>query len=106
MVGADEGAQLFGDGEGDQIIGHRQKPPPLALQPLGGIGMAALGAGAMVAGVIGKVQPSARAPKELTSEGGSAAAQNGRNGAPVRRQQARAKLPFIRRPVAAQDFGQ
>lgn len=101
LVGTDQGAQLCGDGESDQVVWDRQKAAALAGEPFGGIGMSALGAGAMVAGVISKVLPSALAPIELTSEGGSAAAENGSDGAPVRGQQARTKLPFIRRPVAA-----
>jgi len=51
-VGANECAQLFGDGEGDQIIGQGQEPAPLTLQPVRGVGIAALRTGPMVAGVI------------------------------------------------------
>jgi hypothetical protein len=60
----------------------------------------------MIAGVIGKVLPAALAPEDLTSENGRAATKNSSDGAPVRRQEACAKLLFIRRPVAAQNFGQ
>jgi hypothetical protein len=62
--------------------------------------------GAVVAGVISKVLAAALAPEELASECGGAAVENGVDGAPVRRQQTRAKLPFVGRPVAAQDFSQ
>ena len=103
---ADDHTQLLGDGEGDQVIRHGQESPPLALQPFGGVGVAALGTGTMIARVISKVLPAAAAPEELASQCGGAAGKNGRDGAPVRGQQARAKLPFIRRPVAAQDFSQ
>ena len=106
LMRADEGAQLCGDSEGDQIIRHWEESAPLALEPLGGIGMATLGTGAMIAGVISKVLAAAIALEELASEGGGPAGKNGRDGAPVRGQEARAKLPFVRRPVAAQDFGQ
>ena len=103
---ADEGAQWAGDGKGDQIIRDRQKSAALAGEPLAGIGVAALGTGAVIAGVISKMLASALAPEDLTSKCGRAATENGSDGAPVRGQQARAKLPFIRRPVAAQDFSQ
>lgn len=106
LAGADERAQFGRHGESDQIIRRRQEPLALAGQPLGGVGMAALRAGAMIAGVVGKMLPPALAPEELASERGGAATENGSNGAPMRRPQARAKLPFIRRPMAAQDFGQ
>jgi hypothetical protein len=101
LVGTDQGAQLCGDGESDQVVRDRQEASTLASEPFGGIGMTALGAGAMITRVINKVLPSALAPKELTSAGGSTAAENGSDGAPVRGQQARTKLPFIRRPMAA-----
>src|SRR5690242_19307461 len=65
LVGADDRAQLFRDGEGDQVIRHGQESPPLALQPFGGVGVAALGTGAMIAGVISKVLSAAVAPEEL-----------------------------------------
>jgi len=101
LVGTDQSAQFGGDGESDQIVRDRQKAAALAREPFRGIGVTALGAGAVIAGVISKMLPSALAPKELTSKGGSAAAENGRDGAPMRGQQTRPKLPFIRRPVTA-----
>src|ERR1041385_835685 len=106
LMGTDEGAQLSGHGEGHQEVRHGQQALALAGQPDGGIGVAALWAGAVIAGVIDKVLASTLAPEELSSERGGAATENGGNGAPVRRPEARAKLPFIRRPVAAQNVGQ
>ena len=106
LVGADDLAQLSRHGEGDQVIGDGQQLAALTFEPLGGIGMAALGTGAVIAGVIGIVLLAAVAPVELTAQCGGAAGENGGDGAPVRRQQARAILPLIRRPVPAQDFGQ
>ena len=98
---ADQSAEWSGNGEGHEVIRDRQKPSALTSQPFGGIGVAALRAGAVIARVINKVLPPAFAPEDLTSKRGRAATENGSDGAPVRRQQARAKLPFIRRPVAA-----
>ena len=106
LVGADESAQLLRDGKGDQVVGDGQQAAALAFEPLGGIGVAALWAGAVIAGVIGIVLLAARAPVELASQCGGAAGQDGGDGPPVRRQQAGAILPLIRRPVPAQNFGQ
>jgi hypothetical protein len=68
---------------------------------LGGIGMTAPRTSAMIARVIGKVQPAAITPVELSAHGRGAAGQNGSNGAPVGGQQARTILLLIRRPVPA-----
>ena len=106
LVGADDFAQLGWDGESDHIVRHRQQTRALALKPLGGIGVAALRTGAMVAGVIGIMLLAARAPVELSAQCRRAAGEDSSHGAPMRRQQARAILPLIRRPVPAQDFGQ
>ncbi len=70
-------AQPFGHGKGNQVIGHGQQLAPLAGSHSGGIGMAALGAGPMIAGVIGKVLLAAVAPVNLTSQRGGAAGQDG-----------------------------
>ena len=106
LVGADQRAEFRRDGEGHKRVRDGQEPLALASQPFRGVGVAALGTSAMIAGVIGKMLAPALAPEELTSERGGAAFENGSDGAPVRRPQAGAKLPFIRRPMAAQDFGQ
>jgi hypothetical protein len=55
LVGADESAQLGWHGEGDQVIEHRQEALALAIEPLGGVGMAAPGTRAVIARVIGIV---------------------------------------------------
>ena len=59
LVGADQSAQLSGDGEGDQIIRQRQESATLSVQPRGGIGVATLRTGPMIAGVISKVELAA-----------------------------------------------
>jgi hypothetical protein len=101
LVGVDEGPQLRWHSEGDQVIRHGQQTLALAFEPLGGIGVATLGTSAMIAGVINKFPPAAVAAEELSTQGGGAAGANGLDGAPMRRQQARAKLLLIRRPVPA-----
>lgn len=106
LVGTDDGAQLFGHGERDQVVGHGQQAPALFGQPLRGIGVAALGTGPVIAGVIDQLAPAAVATVELRAQCRSAAGEDGLDGAPMRRQQTGAKLAFIRRPVAAQDCGQ
>ena len=106
LVGADNFAQPFRHGEGDQVIRHGQEFAALALQPLGGIGVAAPGTGAVMAGVISEVLPATLTLVELAAQRRRAAGQKGGHGAAVRRQQPRAELPLIRRPVPAQDFGQ
>src|SRR3989442_2532703 len=102
---ANESAQLLGDGEGDQIIGQGQQATALTLQPRGGVGMAALRTGPMVAGVIDKVELAAVAAEELAAQRGRATRDNGGDGAPMRGQHTRTELPLVRRPVAAHDPG-
>ena len=106
LVGADHLPELSRHGEGDQVVGHGQQFASLAVEPLGGIGVTALGTGPVIARVIGIVLLAAVAPVELPAQGGGAAGQNGGDGAPMRGQEARAILPLIRRPVPAQDCGQ
>ena len=55
LMRANQSAQLPGDGEGDQIIGQGQEAAALSIQPRGGVGVAALRTGPMVAGVKRKV---------------------------------------------------
>ena len=105
-MGANESAQLLGDGEGDQIIGQGQESASLSIQPGGGVGVAALWTGPVVAGVKGEVMAAALAAEELAAQGGGATGDNGGEGAPMRRQQTGAKLPLIRRPVPAHNLGQ
>jgi hypothetical protein len=106
LVGPDDLSQLSRDGESDQVIGNGQQTSSLSMQPLCCIGLTALGAGAMIAGVINQHALSASAAEELSAQSGSAAAKNGVDGALMREEQARAKLAFIRRPMPAQDCGQ
>ncbi len=47
--------QSFGHSEGDEVVGNGQEFAFLVLDPLGCIGLAALGAGAVIAGVIDKM---------------------------------------------------
>jgi hypothetical protein len=56
--------------------------------------------------VIGIVEPATVAVEQLAAQRGSAAADNGGDGASMGGEQPGAKLPLIRRPVPAQDFGQ
>ena len=67
-MGADEDAQLSGDGEGDQIIGHGQETAALSIQPLSRVSVAALRTGPMIAGVIGKVELAAIAAEQLPAQ--------------------------------------
>ena len=48
-------AQTLRNREGDQVVGHRQEFELLLLDPLGSIGVAALRAGAVIAGMVDKV---------------------------------------------------
>src|SRR5207248_5599716 len=104
LVGADEGAQLGGDGEGDQIIGEGQESAALSVQPRGGIGVTALRTGPMIARVVGKEELAAIAAEQLTAQRRSTATDNGGDGASMRTEQTGAKLPLIRRPVPAQNL--
>src|SRR5207245_4974573 len=101
-----QGAQLSGDGEGDQIIRQRQGSAALSVQPLSGISVAALRTGPMIAGVISEMDLAAIAAEQFPAQRGSAATDESGDGVPMGRQQPGAKLPLIRRPVPAQDFGQ
>ena len=105
-MGPDHRPELGRHGEGDQVVGRGQQFAPLAIEPLGGIGVTALGTSPVIARVIGIVLLAAAAPVELTAQCGGAAGQQGGDGAPMRGQEARAILPLIRRPVPAQNCGQ
>jgi hypothetical protein len=104
LMGANERAQLLGDGEGDQIIGQWQESASLSIQPGGGVGVAALWTGPVVAGVEGEMLAAALAAEQLTAQGGGATGDNGGEGAPMRGQQTGAKLPLIRRPLRTYSF--
>jgi hypothetical protein len=62
--------------------------------------------GPVIAGVIGKVVLAAVAAEHFSAQRGSAATDNSGDGASMRGEQPGAKLPLIRRPVPAYDFGQ
>lgn len=106
LMRTNDRAQFGRNGEGDQVIRDGQEAAALAGEPLGSIAVAALGAGAVIAGVISKVLASALAAEELASECRGAATENGRESAAMRREQARAELPLVGRPMTAQDLGQ
>jgi hypothetical protein len=78
----------------------------LAIQPRSGIGVTTLRTSPVIARVIGKVVLAAVAAEHFSAQCGSAAPDNGGDGAPMRGEQPGAKLPLIRRPVPAYDFGQ
>ena len=55
-MGADGAAQRFGDGEGDEVIGHaREQQGTLLLQPLGGRRSATRGTMPVAASLVGEV---------------------------------------------------
>ena len=77
LMRAQPGAQGFGDGEGDQIIRNGQELARLLLDPPGGIGFAALGAGPVIAGVIDKmILAAVEAAVEVPTQSGSAATED------------------------------
>jgi len=68
--------QRFGDGEGDQEVGHRQEQTGVSGQPLVGVGLAALGTMPIIAGMIGVVVGAAvRAEEERAAQGGGVTGQ-------------------------------
>ena len=85
---------------------HRQQLAALPIEPLGGVGMAALRTRTMIARMPGVMFPSAVTTVELSAQSRGATGQQSGKGAPVRGQQAHTKLPLIRRPMPAQDFSQ
>jgi hypothetical protein len=61
----------------------------------------------MIAGVIDKMVPAAvRTAINFSPQGSGAAVQNGLHGSAVGGKDRWAKLPFIRRPMTAQNLGQ
>ena len=105
-VRADHGAQLFGHGEGDEEVRHRQKPGLLSRGPALGVGAAALVAGAMTARMIGEVHLAAGAMKELAAPRGRAATQESLHGGALRGRDASPELRDVRGPVTAEDLRQ
>jgi len=77
QMGSDPRTQRFGHGESHQEIGDRQQQPlPLAGQPIVGVGLPALRAVAVVAGMILVVELAALgAPEQLAAQSRGAAAQ-------------------------------
>src|SRR5881296_3257280 len=99
---AQPGTQFFRHGEGDEVIGDGQQLELLTLDPLSRIGMAALGTGTMIAGVIDKVVLAAvGAAINLPSQSRRAAVQDSPHGPAMGGKKLRAKLPFILRPMSA-----
>ena len=70
-MGANETPQGLGHGEGDQEVGHGQEEPgPLALEPVVGIGLTALGTVPVVTGMIAVVKaPTVGTLEELVAQG-------------------------------------
>ena len=78
-LGTDPGAQRFRHGEGDQEVGDgEQEARRLSLQPGVGVGLAALGTVAVVAGMIavGVAARTGGARKQFAAQGRSAAAED------------------------------
>ena len=102
-------AQGVGHGEGDQEVGHAgEQPRLLGGGPLLLIDGAALGAGAVVATVIGKV-PGVRvagALPEPPAEGGGAAGQHGPRRPVMGGGEPRSVGAREARPMLAQDLGE
>ena len=74
-MGTNQAAQCFRHGEGEQEVGcGQQQPPLLALEPGIGIGLAALRAVAVVAGMIAVMKARAlRTLEELAAQSQAAA---------------------------------
>ena len=79
-------AQLRRESEGDQEVGSVDALGPLALDPSGGVGVAALWTGFVIAGVISQVDSAAGfTEKSLCAQGGRAAMSDSPDGAPLLR---------------------
>ena len=83
LVGADQSAQLFGHGEGDQPVGQWQKTAALAIEPLGGVGVTALGTGTVIAGMVNKLASTAVASEELAAQRSATAGEHGLDRTPM-----------------------
>ena len=106
-MGAQPGSQRFGHRKGDQVVGNGKKFELLPVNPLGRIGLTALRTGAMIAGVIDKMILAAIGTAiNLPAQRAGAALQDGLHGAAVGSKDRGAKLPFVLRPVLAQNLGQ
>ena len=106
-MGPQPGSQSFGHREGDQVIRYGQQFAPLLLDPLGGIGLSALWAGAVIAGVIDKmIAATVGATIDLATHRGGAAVEDCLHCAAMGGKDFRAELPFILRPVTPQHLGQ
>lgn len=95
---ADEKPEGFGHREGDQEVRHRKEQTLLlALQPILGVGVAALRTMPVVAGVVAVVELVAvRTTKELASQHGSAAGQDLLQDLPMPCRHGRVTLPISR----------
>ena len=107
LVRAQPGAQAFGHGEGDEVIGKRQQLEFLTRDPIAGVSMAALRAGPVIAGVIDKmIRAAVGAAINFSSQRPGSASQDGLDSPAMGGKELRAKLPFILRPMPAQNLGQ
>ena len=107
LMGAQPLPQTFRNGEGNQIIGNRQEFELLLLDPVGGVVLAALRTGAMVAGMIDKVVlTTVDTAKHLATQRRGAAIEDCLHRPAMRGKERGAKLPFILRPILAQHLGQ
>jgi len=107
LVRAPPGPQTLGHGEGDEVVRDGQELELLSRDPLGRVGVAALGTAPMIAGVIDKIIPAAvRAAIHLSPQDAGAAVEDGLHRPAMGRKDLCAKLPFVRRPMRAQNLSQ
>jgi len=107
LVAAGELAQGVGQGEGHQKMSDRQEQFLLASQPGGGIVIAALGAVAVLTGVVAVAELVAGgAVIDLPTQSFGAAVFNGLHHAPVRGKQALLELCSVGRSMETEDIGQ
>jgi len=106
LVRPEESAQLSWQSKGDQEIRGWKQLGLLPLDPVGGVLMAALGAGPMMAGMVSEVEVTTITAVSFPAQLSGAARQNGLDGALVRRKNLLAKTPLVLWPVAGQDLGQ
>jgi hypothetical protein len=107
LVGPNDIPQLLRNSESHQEIRNRQQTVLLRFNPLLGLGVAALGASSVVAGMISEVFAATEgATKKLTTQSGRTTAQDRLHCSSMRGQQGRSKALLIRRPMAAEHFSQ
>jgi hypothetical protein len=106
LVRLEKSSEFFGQSEGDQVIRDGEQFGLLAGDPGGGVLVAALGTGAVMAGMISEVEMAVVAAIGFTPSCGGATRQNGLDGAPVRKENPVTKAPVVLWPVLGQDCGQ